>query len=888
MKKFILILNVIAISIFVAPNSHGQDQDSFNLQLKNTTVCEAMFLPLPAGNEVIFLDLSTSTSTITSWLWNFGDGNTSVDQNAYHIYAQGGTYNVSLTIQSDSCTSTYTSLVYVENTCIADFQYFVVGDTVQFADWSTSATAIQSWFWDFGDGTTSTLQNPVHVYNPGTYDVTLTIQTDSCISSIIIPVTISAVNPLQCQADFNYYDFSAFGVPGISFSDESIAGSPIISWYWDFGDGNNSTDQNPIHAYTSSGSYIVSLTIQTGFCTSTYTDTVWVSSSFCAAGFQYNVVGDTVEFLDNSTAATTIQSWFWNFGDGTTSTLQNPVHVYTPGFYDVTLTIQADSCISSVILPVYVLSNTQCQADFSYFDNTALGISSVSFTDLSQAGTPIISWFWNFGDGNTSTQQNPTHNYVLPGLYDVGLTIVTSDSCISTMSYLVYYNYQQSVNCDAQFSTVVDGLIVDFIDESYVAPGDSIVNWVWYFGDGSISTQPNPTHIYSTSGVYSVSLSIYTANCSDSYGFFIEITDPCDAAFYYSANNLDVSFFDNSSFSSSPITSWEWNFGDGFSSSLQNPTYTYASSGQYVVSLTITTSSNCSSTSTMLIDVMAGSGNTMPNSGNWNPGSIGCQAMFTPVSTGLSVDFFDQSISSDSITFYFWNFGDGNISFDANPSHIYAANGNYTVSLLIASNSCSSLFEMDLFVSSSSQWGSDCQALFFPVMDTGTTVNFWDMSLGQPTSWLWDFGDGNISTDSNPSHTYAVPGVYMVTLTVTTSNCTSSLTVEVDLTTATFMPMAAFANSSTSIDESTSFVESVNLYPNPATTNVNVNVSLAESKEVEITINDVTGREYYIEKHTLMPGKNTVQISINNLPPSYYFIKILSETEVEVIPFVKK
>jgi PKD repeat protein len=325
--------------------------------------------------------------------------------------------------------------------------------TVYFADLSTAGpgTTITNWYWDFGDATTSTLQNPTHVYTTsGIYVVCLTIVGNNagvqCKEQFCMKIDAKGcgdTHPCQVYAKFDFKidsctvyfaDFSATG-----------AGTTIISWFWDFGDGNTSTVQNPVHVYTISGTYTVCLVI-TGVnaagqqCKDKICNTLTVQGCSqdnpcrVSAKFDYKIDGCGAYFTDYSGAGvgTTITSWFWDFGDGNTSTLQNPSHIYTtPGTYNVCLLVTGVNangikCEDKICLIITVKDCGQT-SDCKLYPKFDVKIDScqVRFFDFSgvATGTTITSWFWDFGDGNTSTLQNPTHDYGASGNYTVCLLI---------------------------------------------------------------------------------------------------------------------------------------------------------------------------------------------------------------------------------------------------------------------------------------------------------------------------------------------------------------------------------------------------------------------------------------------------------------------------------
>lgn len=264
---------------------------------------------------------------------------------------------------------------------------------------------------------------------PSTYDcriVTVGAATNS---------TTGAVNawmmrtPPQVFSDTAAFNTSATALQ-INFSDLS-SNNGILNYSWDFGDGNHSTIQNPVHTYNQIGTYQVCLTI-TGDCgADTYCDSVFVNCPLPATRFGASSTFLTASFSDSSSGYGT-QSWFWDFGDGDTSTVQHPSHQYAaPGTYLVCLTV-TDLCGSATFCDSVLIS---CPVPVPGFQ-TSVSMDTAAFTDIS-TGTGISSWLWDFGDGNTSTLQNPVHVYAASGVYTVCLTttnVCGSDSSCSVVN----------------------------------------------------------------------------------------------------------------------------------------------------------------------------------------------------------------------------------------------------------------------------------------------------------------------------------------------------------------------------------------------------------------------------------------------------------------------
>ena len=367
-----------------------------------------------------------------SWSWQFGDGATSNAENTSHIYTAAGTYNVNLTVEGLCGEDTKTKQVVVD-VClppVANFT-FVTYDcnrTVNFTDTSTENPT--SWTWQFGDGATSTLKNPGHLYtSSGTYTVNLTAQ-KVCSDGTSRQSTISkqvVVNPESPPvADFTATPTSGVAPLTVTFTD--MSSSNVLSWSWQFGDGATSNAENTSHVYTAAGTYNVNLTVQ-GLCGED-TQTKQVVIDVCpqpVANFTFTTYdcNSTVTFKDTSTGNPS--SWSWQFGDGTTSTLQNPVQVYTnAGTYTVNLTAtrvcsDGTSRQSTISKQVVVDPESPPVADFSASPTSGVAPLTVNFTDLSSSN--VLSWSWQFGDGATSMLENTSHVYTAAGTYNVNLTV---------------------------------------------------------------------------------------------------------------------------------------------------------------------------------------------------------------------------------------------------------------------------------------------------------------------------------------------------------------------------------------------------------------------------------------------------------------------------------
>jgi len=550
-----------------------------------------------AGLDVRFIDKSKGNPNY--WLWNFGDGVFSYEQNPTHTYDKAGTYTVSLTVKLDSTSSTITKKIKVyaskatTNTSTKtleltpSFEFSPptpeVGMTIQFTDSSTGNPT--SWRWDFGDGSQSTLQNPQHQYqSAGTFNVTLTISNGTSSKNLTKSINVL---PLL-SPNFTYSPANPEAGESIQFQDAS-SGNPS-SWNWNFGNGATSSAQNPSHTYSSAGTYTVTLQVSNG----TYTKSTSKSITILApvtVDFAFSpsapLINQDVQFTNQTSGS--VDSYLWNFGDGSTSTAKDPTHKFTSaGSFTVTLT--ATNAKGSKTKSKTVVVSQSLNPSFTYSPSSPYAGQTVQFTDTS-TGNPT-SWQWDFGDGSSSAIQNPTHVYSTSGTYTVTLRVTNSAESKTTSKTITV---KPVVLADFSFSptnpTVATS--VQFTDKST----GNITSWSWKFGDGATSTQKNPVHTYSAAGSYNVTLTVSDGMTSNSMTQTITVKANILADFTYSPSSpvvgQEIQFLDNSQ---GAPTSWQWDFGDGAKSTSKNPTHTYSQAGTFNVKLTVSDGVNPNTT----------------------------------------------------------------------------------------------------------------------------------------------------------------------------------------------------------------------------------------------------------------------------------------------------
>jgi gliding motility-associated-like protein len=623
-------------------------------------------LPVGAAQFTNTTTISDGTGSQLTYLWNFGDGNTSTQANPLHNYTGAGPFTVTLTATSNNgCMDDSVRLVNtIFNRPTANFTVdsleSCMGGTSNFTDGSTAqGSTVTQWFWSFGDGNTSTAQNPNHTYAaPGTYTVQLYINSAAGCRSDTMQRTIT-VYQLPTVNFTNATPVCQFG--NLSLNSTSVSNGGTISLYtWTVngtpvGGNNSSVTYSP----SASGPHIINLTVGTDKgCINQGSRSITVNPK-PVAGFDFpNIclpVGaaqftNTTTISDGSGPQLT---YLWNFGDGNTSTLANPLHNYTgTGPYTVTLTVTSNNgCVDDTIRTVNSIY-PEPQAAFNAAPEVCLG-NAITFTDQSTAvNATVNSWQWDFGDGNTSVLQNPSHTYASAGTYSVTLRVGTNRGCqtvglIATRTVTVNPLPTPAFNTSSPICETRD---IQFTDISTANAG-SLTTWRWDFGDGNTSVLSNGTpfiYNYNSAGTYTATLQVETnKGCISTVLSRSIIVNNRPQAGYVSPEvcltDPFAPFLDTSSIAAGSISSWQWNFGDPNAtagnpntSTLQNPSHQYSVVGSYTATLVVTSALGCRDTISQTFTVNG----SIPVAGfTVNNPNILCSNRTVSVTDASTVDF---------------------------------------------------------------------------------------------------------------------------------------------------------------------------------------------------------------------------------------------------------
>lgn len=752
------------------------------IQSRKVTVngSSAAFVPdVVTGCPPLLVNFNNNSQNAAAYLWDFGNGDTSTHVNPSYTYSSSGLYSVSLiAFDASGCRDTFIYPVKI-NVSSPSLNYNppppITGCApfpINFADASGAA----SYLWDFGDGSTSTASNPYHVYmQPGIYTVALTTVMPNGGCERHIP-NLQTLIIDAAQPGF-VYSVSPCPPYQVSFTDTSLN---AVSWNWNFGWAGTSNQQNPVMTFPGPGTYSVSLSVTTpGGCVTTLQaiNSVLIeglgaqATVFCtdtSAPF-------TAQFYANSSNATW---WLWDFGDGTTSSLENPQHTFlSTGPFTISLTIGNDSCQYTYVYP---------PVNFGGGVNSGGGLGgggytppppvyhcapySVSFVNPVPGA---LSYIWDFGDGTTSTDLSVDHVYEDSGKYVVMLYVFNSDGTIDTIPYSDTIYIVEPIRDFAISTTYLcTGVIVN------VSSSQDASSYLWDFGAGNTNSTASASHIYpNVNANYMITLNVVDSNNCSSYvakSFSVNSSNPIKSSIRRGCAGESVSFdVGNMNFAS-----YTWDFGDGNSSFVRNPVHTYADSGIYLVSLSVTDINGCSLQYN--IDNPIEIFNPVANFTYTTP-VVNCQ-----VGTVIAT-FNNLSTGSNS---WFWDFGDGKISTQFSPSNAYYTSGNHSVTLIARKSVCA-----DTLIIPNAVYGARLAADFTYSVTSDCVpaiIQCTDRSF-DAVSWYWNFGDGDTSFSQNPAHTYNVNPRDSITLTVKSIyNCPASFSLPApQLTAASFSVLSS-------------------------------------------------------------------------------------------------
>ncbi len=746
----------------------------------DTTSKQIFIRPIPVGSFTytpphpcpapVTVQFTSSAPTGSTYTWNFGDGSpVSTQANPSHTYNLDTFMVASLIINNHGC-------MYVTTNSVNIYSMFAtisnkpnggcppLHDTVMIMQPSTNTLnlsfpvpypwAITSTFYDFGDGgATSTTDTSYHTYtSPNYYHTTYSFTTaNGCLftdtTGIIVgqPPTIDYFygTPLHiCRRDTITLHAHAHGAPPIlytyNYGGQSAEG------------GVNDTLVHRTLLFP--GTLSITLTASNYGCAAAIPAPVSVIIDSPSAFFQESIscaLPSTALFLNASIGAT---SYVWLFGDGTpNSTIANPSHSYSPGFYAATLAVynSRSGCRDTSIQGFYILDfrPSIVVADTAICKHSYLNFSSAY--NLPNPPPRAHNWYINNNPFDTTAQL--LYQFDTAGIYIIDLKDRDYNGCPENVQRKILV-----AKPIAGFNTSTANACLPanvlFTDNSYYITGTYPVSHIWDFGDGRSGNTSSNTinHTYTLPGTFGISeIVIDNLGCTDTVLRPALLTTHKPTASFAVANTFhcawDTITFVNTG-TSANLRSTYWTFGDGAASTAANPVHAYVASGTYTVTLKIVDTTGCSDSIARLAFITIS-----------KPHAAFAELNGSGVCVPLIVQFNNTSTGGST---YNWSFGNTNTSLAPNPSNSYAAPGNYNVQLIVTdAHGCK-----DTAYNHVTLYGYSGSFSYSPLYGCPPLpVNFTATITGIPNI-TYDFSDGSVAgpgTATNATHTYLSPGKYV-------------------------------------------------------------------------------------------------------------------------------
>lgn len=609
------------------------------------------------NRQIQFEDRSRNDPYTYLWTFEGGTPANSALQNPKVLYKNPGTYKVTLTATNAYGSNTKTVSIIAVAPPVVSFAYKINGLAVDFTN-TSSGTA--TWLWKFGDGKTSVLKNPSHTYaNNGSFNVQLSA-TNSCgtkIASKLVPVIAAA--PV---AAFSVGKKEGCAPMSVQL-DNSSSNAQTFIWSLPGAQNSTSSDKNPVATYHLPGNYDIVLVAFNGNLSDTFTmkNAVVVRAAPVVDFDPILLDGGLVQFKNRSSAS---DSLIWDFGDGNLSSDSLPAHSYQKsGTYTVRLsainrcgTAMLEKKINILLAPV---AGFLADSRYTVCKNEKIRLKNNSSPDAER-------FLWSFPQASpdTSSERNPEISYNKSGTYDIRLVAVNGAGTDTFSRKIVVIAKGDPV---AIFSDSTAGLAVFCKNLS-----TSAQNFVWDFGDGSVSNESNPIHTYATEGVYQIRLQAKNECDSSEYIAYTEVfSPPLATGFSHTADSFcartTIAFRPEVSANTRSLH-WYFEGGSPSFSTDSLPQITYDSAGVFDVALVaINPAGKDSLYKKDLVKIQS------------KP-----LASFTASAKDAELTFTNTSQRGRE---FHWDFGDGNSSVEPNPVHIYKQKGVYVVRLR-AENEC--------------------------------------------------------------------------------------------------------------------------------------------------------------------------------------------------------
>ncbi|WP_299298041.1 PKD domain-containing protein [uncultured Tateyamaria sp.] len=742
---------------------------------------------------------------VTNYVWDMGDGTTLNGAAIQHAYDTPGRYTVALTVTDDSgvanASAVDTMLIGVnappEPVIVIPERPASVGEAAQLdgAESTDADGIILSYLWDFGDGAIGEGQTVSYAWSaPGVYDVALTVTDDSGTASATQSTTRQIVidaAPVANAGPDQFVTASDVQFDGTASMDPD---GTISAYEWQFGDGATATGPRPVHAYARPGVYEVALVVRdaSGAPLNTNRDTmmVTVNATPIADAGPPQVVAPNEEFVLSARTSLdpdgVIGAFEWLLPNGETKAQERISHaIADPGTYRIGLSVFDGFRGGAARDDDDVLITVNAQPVAEAGSNLLVAPGDPVILDGGQSfdsDGEIVSYLWEFDDGYPAqTEARVERSYDTPGTWSVQLVVTDAAgvaNSTATDDLQVRVNAAPVAEAGPNLETDVLQVTLD-ASGSADADGDALV-YTWDMGDGSpLRMGRKITHVYPRSGKFPVTLRVddgtglSNATAIDATTVVVNARPLADAG-----GNRDVCSGESILFDASDsvdpdggLLLYSWDFGDGSTSDLINPTKIYENPGAYSVTLRVRNGKGTAWGSDMdRIAVLV------------REGPIADAGDDMTVYTNQPVRF-DGSGSTDAdgaVNAFNWTMGDGGTASGERPEYRFKNPGNYPVTLTIQGEAVGDCSPLDTDTANIQVLPAPEQLIMAEDRAaTGLPATFSaqinDLDGATVTAQEWTFSDGGTATGDSVSYTFAEPGIYFASLTTRLEGLSSGL-----------------------------------------------------------------------------------------------------------------
>lgn len=581
------IANTYPVKLIVTSSFGCKDSVTQNVMVYPNPKSNFTFSTLTCGGAATQFTSSATLASgiIKTYNWDFGTGSTSNLKNPNYKFGIDGSFKTILTVTTDKgCSDTISKIVSIASQPVSKFvnKNTCATTAMPFTNKSTSVDVTTSYLWTFGDSLgTSTDANPTYVYSkPGTYKVKLVVQNgNSCIDSSTYEVEafpIPVVDFVKIDTCVNMQ---------INFKSKSTIASGAMNYLWDFGNGLTSILAEPNFAFTTAGTYPVTLKVTSDKGCVAQKTIQTIADPIPVVSFSPTSVcyGKPNVFTNTTQIASGEMSYEWNFGDLVTDTTTSVSHLYTsPGKYNVKLTALSDKgCLSTITKVTEVYSKPKA----NFIVDNLCASKKVTFANTSSVESGTMTYVWVLGNDSTSSSRDAKTTYLKDSTYSVTLYVNTNNGCSDTVNKSIVI-YPLPI-ADFTTDSVCDGFVNKFVNKTTIPASAQLSYYQWDFGDLTNSLQLNPEHQFLNQGNYTVRLLARSSNgCESSISKVVTVMPVPTANFSAETVCLGkTTSFKNTTSNITGTPIYAWKFGEGSNSDLVEPSFLYQKANTYGVTL---------------------------------------------------------------------------------------------------------------------------------------------------------------------------------------------------------------------------------------------------------------------------------------------------------------